>query len=191
MNKLLLITGDLATGKTTLSRILSARCGAVVFQKDTIKEILGDTISFHDRAENRVLSVATVAVMIHIFDQLAASGLPLILEANFRGDELQELHTIASSKGCEVLTLVLRGDMDVLYARYLHRMQDENRHPVHLSAPLHVREEFEQYIRAQREENIPGDLIEIDASDFSYQADEALLLTIDRFMCAGTQTTAI
>lgn len=182
MNKLLLITGDLATGKTTFSRALSQRCGAAVFQKDAIKEILGDTVGFHNRAENKALSVATVAVMTHIFKQTAAFGVPLILEANFRTDELEKLQSIAAAAGCAVLTLVLRGDIDVLYGRYLHRMNDENRHPVHLSAPLHVREEFDAYIQALRLETVPGETIEIDASDFSYQTDEALLARIDRFM---------
>ena len=187
MKKLLLITGDLATGKTTFSRVLAARCGAVVFQKDTIKEILGDTIAFRDRAENKALSVAAVAVMIHIFEKLAEQGGNLILEANFRTNELEKLQTVAAEKGFEVLTLSLRGDIDVLYGRYVHRMQDENRHPVHLSAPLHIREEFERYILALRQETVPGETIEIDASDFSYQTDAALLERIDRFLRCETE----
>ena len=44
MKKLLLITGDLATGKSTFSDILSKRYDTVAFTKDTIKEVLGDTI---------------------------------------------------------------------------------------------------------------------------------------------------
>ena len=46
MKKLLLITGDIAAGKTTFSKILSKRYSAAVFQKDSIKEVLGDTIGF-------------------------------------------------------------------------------------------------------------------------------------------------
>ncbi len=42
MKKLLLITGDIAAGKSTFSKILSARYSAAVFQKDTVKEILGE-----------------------------------------------------------------------------------------------------------------------------------------------------
>ncbi|MDE7478751.1 MAG: deoxynucleoside kinase [Lachnospiraceae bacterium] len=39
MKKLLLITGDIAAGKSTFSKILSKRYCTTVFQKDTIKEI--------------------------------------------------------------------------------------------------------------------------------------------------------
>ena len=46
MKKLLLITGDLATGKSTFADILSKRYDTNVFYKDTIKEVLGDTIGF-------------------------------------------------------------------------------------------------------------------------------------------------
>ena len=53
MQKLLLITGDIAAGKSTFSQILYERYRSVVFHKDTIKEILGDFIGFHDREENK------------------------------------------------------------------------------------------------------------------------------------------
>ena len=49
MKRLLLITGDIAAGKTTFSNQLAQRYSVAVFQKDTIKEILGDNIGFRDR----------------------------------------------------------------------------------------------------------------------------------------------
>ena len=53
MKKLLLITGDLATGKSTYAKILSKRYDTNVFFKDSIKEVLGDTIGFSNREENK------------------------------------------------------------------------------------------------------------------------------------------
>ena len=181
MRRLLLITGDLATGKTTFSNALSARYGAAVLQKDRIKEVLGDEIGFRDRAENKRLSLATVALMTHVFSALTVSGVPLILEANFRANELEKIHAAAEKGGYRVLTLVLRGEIGVLFERYCRRMTRKNRHPVHLSAPLHVREKFERYVLDARTETVPGEKVEIDASDFSYQTDEALLGRIDAF----------
>lgn len=46
MKKLLLITGDIATGKSTFANILSKRYHTNMFFKDSIKEVLGDTIGF-------------------------------------------------------------------------------------------------------------------------------------------------
>ena len=95
----------------------------------------------------------------------------------------------AEKGGYRVLTLVLRGEIGVLYERYCRRMTKENRHPVHLSAPLHLRDEFERYVLAARAEAVPGERIEIDATDFSYQTDEALLGRIDAFMKNDTEET--
>lgn len=182
MKRLLLITGDIASGKTSFSNILSARCGAPVFQKDTVKEIFGDRIDFLDRAENKQLSLAAVDLMVYMFAAISRSGVPLILEANFRAEELERLRAAADERGYEVLTLVLRGEIETLYRRYIHRMNEEGRHPVHLSAPLHIREEFERYVEEARREEIPGERIEIDATEFSFQTDETLLGAIDAFL---------
>ncbi|MBP3655604.1 MAG: AAA family ATPase [Clostridia bacterium] len=182
MRRLLLITGDIAAGKTTFSRILAARCHAPVFQKDTIKEILGDRIGFANREENRRLSSAAMQIMRHIFSSLAAADVPLILEANFHTEELNVLHTLAAEHGYDVLTLVLRGEPEVLYGRYLYRMNEENRHPVHLSTTLHIREDFLRTAAFIRSEHIPGHVIEVCATDCAYQTDAALLQQIDAFM---------
>ena len=56
MNKLLLIMGDLATGKSSFAEILSRRYQTNMFGKDSIKEVLGDTIGFANREENLKLS---------------------------------------------------------------------------------------------------------------------------------------
>ncbi len=130
MKRLLLITGDIAAGKTTFSNQLAQRYSVAVFQKDTIKEILGDNIGFRDREENRKLSNAAVQLMAHLFWQIAQTGSDLILEANFHGSELEQLHELANRMQYRVLTLVLRGEAEILYGRYLHRMRAENRHPV-------------------------------------------------------------
>ena len=182
MSKLLLIMGDLATGKSTFAKSLSQRYDVNVFGKDTIKEVLGDTVGFANREENLKLSKATMELMMFVFSEFAKLNKPLVLESNFHTGELERLHEIAKEYGYEVLTLVLRGDVDILHQRYLYRMKNENRHPVHLSTTLDVYEDFKGYIEWTRKEKIPGEWLEIDANDFSYQVDEELLEKIDVFM---------
>ena len=182
MKKLLLITGDIAAGKTTFSRILSERYHSAVFQKDSIKEVLGDTIGFQNREENKKLSNATLGIMFHIFSQTVQTGGDLILEANFHEHELEKLHSIANQNQYEVLTIVLRGNPEILYQRYLHRMNEENRHPVHLSTTLDVKEDFLKTAEWIKKEKVMGETLVIEASDFSYQQDPAVLNQIDSFM---------
>ena len=182
MSKLLLIMGDLATGKSTFANILSQRYGVSMFGKDTIKEVLGDTIGFTNREENLRLSKATMELMMFLFTEFEKLGKPLILESNFHTGELERLHELAKIQGYEILTIVLRGDAEILHKRYLHRMQNENRHPVHLSTTMDVYENFKGYLERTRKEEIPGKQIEINADDFCYQTDEKLLKKIDEFM---------
>ena len=181
MNKLLIITGDLATGKTTFAKSLSERYGIAYFDKDTVKEILGDTVGFTNREENKRLSVASTALMEHIFDRFSALGLGLILEANYHEGEIDALLRIAEKRGYEVLTLDLSGSADKLYPRYCRRIREENRHPVHLCNTIDDRESYEAYIKNSRNFVIPGRVISVNADDFSYQRDAALLSRLDDF----------
>lgn len=182
MNKLLLIMGDLATGKSTFSSALSKRYNINVFNKDTIKEVLGDTIGFSNREENLKLSKATIELMIFLYSEFAKLNRPLILESNFHKAELERLHEIATANNYEILILALRGNVEILHKSYLNRMNNENRHPVHLSTTLDVFEDFKGYTEWSRKEEIDGNVLYINADDFSYQTDEALLHKIDEFM---------
>ena len=96
MKKLLLITGDLATGRSTFAGQRSHRYDTNVFYKDTVKEILGDTIGFKDREENLKLFRATGALMAFLFGGSAKLGKGLILESNFRTAEFETLHRVAA-----------------------------------------------------------------------------------------------
>ena len=182
MKKLLLIMGDLATGKSTFANILSKRYDTNVFFKDSIKEVLGDTIGFSNREENKKLSSATMELMFFIFSEFGKLNKNLILESNFHTAELERLQKIAFENDYEVLTLVLRGDVEILYKRYLNRMQNENRHPVHLSTTLDVFDDFKGCTEYLRTEKIHGNTICINADDFSYQTDKEILSQIDEFM---------
>lgn len=182
MKKLLLITGDLATGKSTFANILSERYSTIVLCKDSIKEILGDNIGFADRKENLRLSRATMELMTFVFAQSGKFGGDMILEANFRKAELDKLHRLASEYGYEQLSLVLQGSADILHKRYLNRILYEDRHPVHVSTGLDEFADFKDYIENLRSTDIPGQVININADDFFYQSDTALLSKIDKFM---------
>ena len=182
MKKLLLITGDLTCGKSTFAKILSKRYDTNLFYKDNIKETLGDTIGYSNREENLKLSKAAVELMTLIFSEFTVLGKDLILEANFRTYELEKLHRIAAESGYNVLTLVFRADMELLHKRYLNRIANENRHPVHVIAVLDDYDDFAEYIGKARNEFVPGETLMIQADGFSYQTDGELLKRLDNFM---------
>lgn len=184
MRKLLLITGDLATGKSTFAGQLARRYGVNVFYKDTFKEVLGDTIGFSDREGNLKLSVASAALMRMVFSEFCRLGRDLILESNFRQAELELLHEIAGEHGYEVLTVALRGDLRILHGRFLHRLYHEDRHFVHACGGFEEFGTFREYVLRQRSLQIPGRSMELSADNFDYQEDPEVLARLDRFMDA-------
>ncbi len=182
MKKLILVTGDIAAGKSTFAWTLASRYHIHAFDKDTLKEVIGEVIGFSNREENFKLSVATMELMFFIFKEFAGLGDDLIMEANYRDHELKKLYSLADGLGYEVLTVALRGDPEVLYPRFMNRMNNENRHPVHLTTKMEVYEEFVAYWEDLRTAQFREPSLLIDVNDFSYQDDEEILKKIDSFM---------
>ena len=181
MKKLIIITGDLATGKSHMARLLSERYSVKMYCKDTVKERLCEKYDYTEREQNRKLSKLAVSLMTYGFFHSRKSGEDLIMEANFRTEELLKIDRIASSAGYDVLNLVLRADVDIIYERFLNRIENENRHPAH-TVGFDGYESFKEYIGVGREQKTFGRTIEIWADDFSYTTDDELLAKIDSFM---------
>ncbi len=180
MNKLLLITGDLASGKSTYALKLSQYFHIPYFDKDTIKEILGDTIGFTSREENLSLSYATMRIMEHILSRCALESKDIILEANFRKNDLDNIKEIVTMHSYDVLLIILKGDEQILFERYQKRLK-EYRHPVHQIVEFNTFDGFKAYLDSQRLEEYPFKSIFIDASSFAYQEDEKYRALIEEF----------
>ena len=154
MSKVIVITGDLASGKSSLADSLSMRLNIPCFKKDVIKEKLVDKYGFETREENRQLSIQAVNFMFEALNNFAMNNQDVILEANFREEELNELKVICEKYGCDVSLFVLRGGIDVLYQRFLERLP--NRHKAHTSIHLEDSvDKFKEYLLSQRMEVYP------------------------------------
>lgn len=175
MNNLILITGDLAAGKSTLARSLSEELKIPCLIKDNMKEIACDAIGYETREENRALSISAVNSMIYVFNQTALVGGDLILEANFRNDEISAIKEIADEHGYNVVLIVLMGDINLLYQRFLDRLPD--RHIAHRSLHLDFSlDRFAGYIQEIRNEDMiySPHIIDMSELDEDEVVDEAL-----------------
>ena len=153
MSRVILITGDLAAGKSALAESLSLRLNIPAFEKDLIKEHYVDEYGFKNREENRALSIKAVDFMIDALTRFVSNGTDIILEANFRSNELKRIEEIVSGKDVDVTLFVLRGDIEVLYDRFMKRLP--TRHKAHTS--IHLDEsidKFKEYIMEQRKEDV-------------------------------------
>ena len=152
MQRLIIITGDLAAGKSTLAAALSESLSIPFIIKDTLKEIACDNIGYQTCQENRLLSVPATQDMIYFFKQCALVGNDLIMEANFRTGELLEIENIADEYNYRVVLLVLTGDIPLLYQRFLDRLP--TRHIAHRSLNLdYSLERFTDYINELRNQD--------------------------------------
>ena len=176
MKKLILITGDLATGKSTLAKKLSQNLKIMSFTKDVLKEVLSDVIGFSNRQENKKLSIASVDIMKHIFTQYAFLEQDLILEANFHKEEIENLQNLANQHGYKVIILYLQGEADYLFERFTNRIKNENRHPTHCTSDIIEKENFTKYLLANREELKDFDykLIKIQGENYSEVFENAV-----------------
>lgn len=131
---IIVITGKLASGKTTLADALKMDLSIPCYIKDIYKENLVDQYGFSNREENRALSVKAVDLMLEEATKDLKNNKSIILEANFREDEITRIYELSIEYGYKVVLFLLTGDDNVLYQRFLLRVP--GRHIAHLSIGL-------------------------------------------------------
>ncbi len=167
MKRIIVITGDLAAGKSTVAEILSKRLGILAIEKDHVKERLCDVFGFSNREENKKLSIAAVNEMIDVFNNSTLSSSSLILEANFVIDELNRIKLIADNNEYKMTTICLTADNDLLFKRFCDRIP--TRHRAHMSMKLNEdRNRFDEYIQNLRDSvNMFKDKVTIDVTNLT------------------------
>ena len=128
----ILVGGMPAAGKSHMARVLSERLDLPVFSKDEIKERLYDTIGFRSRAEKVTLGVGAMEAMCYAAGQVMARDGSVILENNFERDSVPGVRRLLERYGCKPFTLLLTGDYEVIYQRFLRRDQSPQRHRGHV-----------------------------------------------------------
>lgn len=182
MNKLIIITGDLAAGKSTLANALSEELKIPYITKDALKEIVCDAVGYETREENRQLSITATDDIIYFFNQCARVNNDLIIEANFRSNELNQIKDIAEEFNYRVALIKLVGDIPLLYQRFLDRLP--SRHIAHRSLNLDYSfERFAEYINEIRNEDAIFPPLFIDMTDLDEDevTERALDLIYDEF----------
>ena len=177
MHNLILITGDLASGKSTLAQSLSEDLSVPFLTKDSLKEIACDAMDYSSREENRRLSIAAVNSMIYAFEQFAKVGQDIILEANFRSDEMMKIKQLCEEYSYNAVLIALTGDINLLYQRFLDRLP--TRHRAHRSLSLdYSLDRFASYIEEIRNEDMlfPVNYIDMSELDEDQVTEEALLI---------------
>lgn len=179
-NKLIVITGYLASGKSTFARTLSTRLRVPCFIKDTMKIALCESLGPISKTESSRFSAITFDGMLYAAERLLEVGQPAILEGNFvpaglkKTDESGEIRALAGQCGAETLTFFFRGDTRILHPRYLAREQTPERGEVNKMGREVPFEEFDRLCHNLDPFSIGGETVAVDTSDFSRVDFDAL-----------------
>jgi predicted kinase len=130
---LIVVTGPVATGKTTISKRLAHALGWPLINRDSIKEILFDTLGWHDRAWSKTLGVTSYHLLYYCLDLLLSTRHSCIVESNFDASfDSAKLQTLMHKHHVRSLQILCRCDPAVLVERFRQRMITGERHPGHV-----------------------------------------------------------
>ena len=130
---LVVVTGEAATGKTTLARALAAELGLPLLAKDDLKERLFDTLGTGDREWSRRLGVATFELLFGVADGLLGAGTSCVVEANFDAQAVPRLRALS---GHRTFQIVCTAPEEVARERFAARAASGERHPGHLDGVI-------------------------------------------------------
>lgn len=167
--KIILIGGDLASGKSTYSRYISEKYNISLINKDILKEILGDYILTSNRKENKKLSVISFELIKYFIETTKDN---IIIESNFKSYEMDELKKYLGDN--DILSLHFIGDDKILHQRFLNRLE-ENRHIVHKSQDFTDISDFIATLTELRNVEYIGKVIKVNATLYEYAINDKQL----------------
>jgi len=178
---LVIVNGPPGAGKTTLGGRIAAQLGLPFISKDSVKDILFDTLGWRDREWSKKLGRASFEILFHFLESQLEAGQPSVVETAFtpafhtaRFLGLRELY------GFEPIQIYCRASDEVLFERFNKRSETGERHPGHVDH-LVTYDQFLDLLREERWEilKIGGSFLEVDTTDFESIDYEALEKAID------------
>jgi predicted kinase len=95
---LLVVTGMPSSGKTTVAEGLAGRLGLPLIAKDGIKESLYESLGAEDVSASARLGAAAYALIFGLARTMLASGVSLIVEANFFRDQEPDFASLPDNR---------------------------------------------------------------------------------------------
>lgn len=129
---LIIVTGMPSTGKTTLANAIQAKTSFPLFSKDTLKELLFDTVGWSDRDWSKRVGVATYAILDYIIQEEMRAGHAIIVESNFKPEfDNEKFRKWQKAYNYQAVQIICRADSEVLFERFKSRAISGERHPGH------------------------------------------------------------
>ena len=179
MNKVIVIAGYLAAGKSTFATKLSSAINVPYLIKDSFKTAICENVSILNREDSRRFSAITFDAMMYVTERLIETGNPVIIEGNFKpygirkvgeesvtDGEAGVIKSLINRYNCESLTYLFTGDTKILYKRFIEREKSPQRGANKLFEDITF-DEFNDYCVSLGKFDVGGNIIKIDSTDFS------------------------
>jgi predicted kinase len=134
MNKslLIIVSGPPSTGKTTLAKAIAQKFTLPLITKDSLKEILFDTVGWKDRDWSKKLGSASFSLLHYFLDSLMPTSQSIIIEGNFKTEfESVEISSRLQKYNYSAIQIMCQSDGQVLFDRFKKRSESGERHPGH------------------------------------------------------------
>lgn len=194
-NKIIIVEGYLASGKSTFALKLSESLKIPYFVKDTFKIALCENISVNDRNESSRFSAVTFNAMMYAIERLFEVGYPVIIEGNFvpegvkRIDESNIIREIINKYSCKSLVFKFSSDTKILYRRFIEREKLPERGQVNKMGFEPSYTEFDAWCHNLDKFDVGGKVIKIDTTDFSKVNFEIYIEVARLFIDSKSGTT--
>lgn len=139
VNRIVLVSGPPASGKTTIARPLAAALEFALLTKDDIKESLFTSLSAptSDHAYSRQIGAAAM----NLLWSLAPHCPQVVLEANFRTrstSEREQATALLSRPASRLVEVHCRVPLDEAARRFAQRAREVRHHPAHMLKEISI-----------------------------------------------------
>lgn len=176
----ILITGDLAAGKTSIGRKIAKRLNIPFFSKDDIKQVLYDSIK-QDMSykEKKKLGALSYAILYHCAKEIMVTGNPFILESNFTIESKPIINELLKEFDYKAILLRVTGDLHILHQRFLKREYGERPMALNAVGMLDDFESFKNNSMKTHAFSLDGVEIQIDTTNWNLVSIEDILKRIE------------
>lgn len=134
---LIIVSGAPASGKSTLAVQMQQDIAIPLITKDTIKEMLFDTIAQYDRNWSTIEGSMAIAMMYAGAAELLKAGYHVMIESSFHPEySKSDVGRIQKSVEFEIIEVNVYLEYEERQKRYAKRAQT-NRHPGHMDEVGH------------------------------------------------------
>lgn len=196
MPTLIIITGCPGTGKSYLANLLLQRFPSLQLKSyDTLKEEFWDRYGFQDPEEKRRNTACSLQQYYADLARLMLLKTDLLIEYPFHLGHKAVLSQLIQTYAYTAVTILMHGQMDVIYTRSIQRDSSGHRHPGHLLNRYHLGDTaedsdaqrsltYEEFLAdcSRKDYNIQlGHTISVDVTDYAAVDYDAVLDEVQQY----------